>query len=129
MSYPYHPYGTQHTVLVCGSRTCNNTKLVESKLDAILSNLGHHNCLILEGGALGADRLARIWAVKRGVETKVERADWAKHGKSAGFKRNKVMIDQASHVIAFWDGESRGTEHTIHLAKANNLPLRIVKTS
>ena len=54
-------------------------------------------------------------------------ADWDKHGKSAGYKRNLEMAENADALIAFWDGESRGTKHMIDIAKEKNLLTRIIR--
>ena len=44
----------------------------------------------------------------------------------AGYLRNKQMAEYADALIAFWDGESKGTKHMIDLAKKNGLKVRIV---
>ena len=74
----------------------------------------------------GADALADNWGHRR-VDVIVERhpADWATHGKRAGFIRNAEMVERVKGVkaivLAFWDGESKGTKHTIDLAKKAEL--------
>lgn len=50
---------------------------------------------------------------------------WDLHGKSAGFKRNVHIIDDSDEVIAFWDGKSRGTRHSINLAKTAKKPVHV----
>jgi len=40
---------------------------------------------------------------------------------NAGFDRNTEMAKYGTHLIAFWDGRSRGTEHMISAAKAHGL--------
>ena len=37
------------------------------------------------------------------------------------------MAEYADALIAFWDGESRGTKNMIELAKKKGLKIRIVK--
>ena len=54
-------------------------------------------------------------------------ADWDTYGKSAGYRRNQLMADNADALVAFWDGQSRGTGHMINLAKERNLKVRIVR--
>jgi len=43
--------------------------------------------------------------------------DWNKFGKATGFIRNQQIVDACDVVLAFWYGKSKGTEHTISLAK------------
>jgi hypothetical protein len=52
--------------------------------------------LIVEGGATGADALARAWANYQdgSVDLATERADWRLNGKAAGPRRNQLMIDK-----------------------------------
>jgi len=52
-------------------------------------------------------------------------ADWSKYGKSAGYKRNKQMALYADVLIAFWDGNSKGTKLMIELAKEYKFKTRI----
>ena len=44
-------------------------------------------------------------------------AEWKKYGKRAGYIRNHDIIKNSDHVVAFWDGKSRGTLHSIELAR------------
>ena len=37
------------------------------------------------------------------------------------------MANYANMLIAFWDGESKGTKHMIDIANECNLKIRIVK--
>jgi len=109
-------------ILVCGSRIFTSFDY----MDCILGGENNGDDLvIISGGAKGADELAAKWAEAYDFESQVFPADWDKHGKSAGYIRNQQMIDQEPDiVIAFWDGKSKGTRHTIglaHRAKINVL--------
>ena len=63
---------------------------------------------------------------------KVFKADWERYGKRAGYLRNKQMADYAAEtggiLIAFWDGESRGTKMMIKLAKMSGLCVKVFTT-
>jgi hypothetical protein len=80
---------------------------------------------IVSGGARGADSLAELYADDHGISKKIFPAEWEKHSKSAGFKRNQLIIDHADMVLAFWDGKSKGTEHSINLAYKARKPVFI----
>lgn len=95
---------------VIGSRTFNNQK----KLFEVLSK--HNISLVISGGAKGADKLAESYADVSNIEKLIFLPDWGKHRKAAGFIRNKDIIENAELVIAFWDGVSKGTKHSIDLA-------------
>lgn len=81
---------------------------------------------IISGGAKGADSLAEKFAEARNIKTKVYKANWEKYGKKAGFLRNKKIIKNCDVVVAFWDGESKGTKITIDLAKEAGKKVYIV---
>jgi hypothetical protein len=80
----------------------------------------------ISGGARGADLLGERWARENNIPTKIFKPDWDKHGKAAGFIRNKDIISNADLVIAFWDGVSKGTQHSINLAKDGGKELIII---
>lgn len=112
-------------VVVAGSRNFNNYNLLKEKLDFLLQN--KKNIEIVSGTARGADTLGERYAKERGYSLKRFPANWEKHGRKAGYIRNKEMRDYADAVVVFWDGESRGTKHMIDLSKEKNLPIKIIK--
>jgi len=81
--------------------------------------------LVVSGGALGVDRLAESMALAAGKKIHVIRADWANLGRSAGFQRNITIVDMADEVHAFWNGKSKGTAHTIGIAKRKRKPVTV----
>lgn len=116
--------------LIAGSRTFNNSKLLEETMDRLLKN--KDKVLIISGGARGADTLAENYAKKKGYKTLIMPAEWDKYGKSAGYKRNAKMHEALAcfedrGCVLFWDGKSKGTQHNIPLANEHNTPIRIVR--
>lgn len=71
---------------------------------------------IVSGGARGVDDEAHRMADLQRIKYTEFPADWETHGKSAGFIRNQQIVEYADRVVAFWDGESRGTRDTIERA-------------
>lgn len=67
--------------------------------------------------------MAERAAAERGLQTRIFPADWNKHGRKAGILRNRDMIMSADMVIAFWDGQSRGTVNSMELASKYGKPL------
>jgi len=72
---------------------------------------------IVSGGARGADSLARFWARQHEMNYTEFPAQWNTKGKSAGLIRNRKIIDECYKLIAFWDHKSKGTRHSIDLAR------------
>lgn len=123
-------------VIVTGGRTFADAKLVEQ----ILGN--HNPDLIIEGGALGADDLARRFAKNRNKRSQTYKADWkdlsqpdarikdgpyGQYDAQAGHRRNRKMLveNPDALVIAFPGGH--GTADCINQAK--ELGMKIVEIS
>lgn len=116
-------------VIIAGSRDFSDYNLLREKCDRILSDQkSNHQIVIVSGTARGADRLGEQYAKERGYEVRQYPADWDAHGKSAGFIRNREMAKNADALIAFWDGQSKGTRLMIDLAKDHDLAVRVINT-
>lgn len=108
-------------IAVVGSREFPDEKLVRE----YVAGLEPNEVTIISGGARGVDSWAEDEAESWGIPTDIYPADWEAHGKSAGFRRNRTMVNEADVVVAFWDGESNGTRHSIKLAMDAGKPLDI----
>lgn len=120
---------TKHKIAVVGSRSFVDYELLESILcDYIINRYGTMpgDCLIVSGGARGADGLSERFALDHGIETLIFEADWSKYGRAAGMVRNKNIVNNADVVFAFWDEKSKGTKNSIDLARNTNKELFII---
>lgn len=124
-------------VLVTGSRDWNNYTRLLDRLRVECDSA--KQVLVIAGGARGADRQAEVAAFRlyeEGLPVSFREfpADWAAHGRAAGFVRNVEMVKfVAAHreggaevaVLAFKSdfgcGSSGGTEHCVRTAKAAGL--------
>lgn len=88
---------TERVVIVTGSRLWADPEPIYSALD--------NSCptLVVQGGALGADAIAREWAKATGTQCRTFHANWLKHGKRAGPLRNGLMLRSypGALVLAF----------------------------
>lgn len=66
---------------------------------------------IIEGGADGVDRGAKIFALVNRIPLKTFPADWRKYRKLAGRRRNYQMSDYGDVLFLLWDGLSKGSKH------------------
>ena len=113
-------------IAVVGSRTFTDYKLLEETLTDYLTD-NAYNGVIISGGAKGADKLAERFADEMGLEKLIFHADWNAYGKRAGFIRNVDIIKNADIVFAFHQNNSKGTQHSIDLAKQWNKELYIIE--
>ena len=113
-------------ILVCGSRSFDNETFVENYLfkffEYLKNKIENIDIIIISGMAKGPDLFAVNFAKKYNYEVEKYPADWEKHGKSAGYIRNKEMVEISDIVISFWDGISKGTLNSIELAKKKGIP-------
>ncbi len=109
-------------IAIVGSRDFRNFDMVNTYVNSLPDDT-----VIVSGGARGVDTCAEIAAKKRGLRTIIHPADWNKHGKKAGFLRNSDIVNDADKVVAFWDGKSRGTKHSIDLANIRGKQLEIIR--
>ncbi len=82
---------------------------------------------IISGGARGVDALATRYAEENAIPYQEFPADWDTHGKSAGYKRNVLIVNACEEVAAFWDGVSKGTKHSIDIADKKGKPVHLFK--
>lgn len=118
---------THHRIIVAGGRNFNNYDLMRDKLDELLRNLRDKPIEIVSGGAQGADTLGERYAIERGLSLRRLPALWEELGKRAGQIRNVEMAHYGTHLVAFWDGVSTGTENMISIAKKEGLKGRVVR--
>lgn len=107
---------------IIGSRTFDNYDFLTEILEPHKSKV----TLVISGAAKGADSLGEKWAIQNKIETLIFPANWKKYGKRAGFIRNEDIIKNCDYVIAFWDGKSKGTAHSISLCKKLNKLYEII---
>lgn len=109
----------EHRVLVCGGRNFSDYRY----LTAQLCKVNPTPSLIIEGGATGADELARKWAMRRSIAVETYNAQWGQHGRAAGPIRNQQMLDEGKPdlVVAFPGGT--GTADMVRRAKAAGVPI------
>lgn len=120
------PKGPATKVIICGGRDFENYPLLERKMDHITYwfdkvevVLGGEGKRIERSGEwvwIGADQMGLLWAEKNWWDRTFFKPDWYGKGKAAGPIRNRKMAEYVAprgYCVAFWDGESRGTQSMI----------------
>lgn len=103
---------------IIGSRNCppiDIERYLDSEPDTIVS-----------GGAKGADTYAREFALTHNLNLIEFHPDYRKYGRGAPLVRNKLIVEACDSLLAFWDGVSKGTKHTIDYAESLGKPMKIV---
>ena len=82
---------------------------------------------IISGGAVGIDKCAADYAIKKDIELEEILPDYKKYGRAAPIVRNKIIVDKSDIIFAFWDGCSKGTKMVIEYCKKTDKPCVITK--
>lgn len=115
-------------IFVTGDRGWTNTGLV---VDVLRSH--PPICLVLQGGAPGADTIARLRALGCGHQPMTMEANWTTYGRKAGPIRNRAMgkvlvalkgSGAVIHAYAFHNDltTSRGTKDMTTVLDSANIP-------
>jgi len=113
-----------YKVIIAGGREFSDYEYLRSCADADLAGITD-DIEIVSGGASGADALGERYAKEKGRTVALFPADWNRYGRSAGPRRNRQMAEYADALIAFWDGQSRGTKNMIDTATAKGLKVSV----
>lgn len=110
-------------LLVCGTRKKGYEHIVQNTIRQYINDYEQYTIEIIEGCCKGsADEY---------VENYLKDTDIKIHHfpSSSGnyLKRNIDMVKECDEVIAFWDGFSYGTSHTISQSVLNNKRVRIIQ--
>ena len=109
-------------VLVTGSRKWTDFGTIYERLSQLPKD-----SLVIEGGASGADTLARTAAARLGFGRVTVKALWAKYGRSAGVRRNRAMLDlKPDLVLGFRINNSAGTTDCIDEARRRGIAVEVL---
>jgi len=123
----------EYRVLVTGSRDWDDYAVIREEIGAVVAERmaitasPYPLIVVVHGKARGADMLADRAAREFGLLVEGHRADWGRHGKAAGYKRNAEMVALgAGRCLAFYKqgAGNRGTDHCARLAEAAGIPVR-----
>lgn len=114
-------------VLVCGDRNWKDLACILNVLKTVKPDV------VIEGGARGADSLARLAAESLNIPVEEYLANWEEYGRAAGPLRNQEMLDKGKpdKVVAFHNDieKSKGTKNMINLAKRKGVSWIIIHSN
>jgi hypothetical protein len=105
--------------IFCGSRKWTDRERIRCDLKSLPPG-----SIVIEGGAPGADRIAREEAQALGIHVATVRALWDFYEKSAGYRRNEAMARLQPDYCYAYPLDGPGTKHMIDIAEANCIQVR-----
>lgn len=117
---------TSYKVIICGDRYWADYRAVKREVDKLPPGT-----VVIEGGARGADRLARQAAAARGLEVRTFDADWARYGRAAGPIRNAAMLAAGPALVLAFHADldkSKGTRDMVKRARRAGVPVKLYKS-
>ncbi len=75
---------------------------------------------------MGVDACAAEYAKSKGLKLTVFLPQYERYGRAAPIVRNKEIVDYADKIVAFWNGNSKGTLSVIKYAKKAGKPCEII---
>jgi hypothetical protein len=111
---------------IVGSRYYKNYKSFIIEVEKWIQE-NHKPDKIISGGATGVDSMAKKYAHDNNITLIEYLPNWQKFGKSAGPKRNKLIIDDATHLLAFVGPKSVGTYDSIRKAEDKKINVKQIK--
>lgn len=109
---------------VIGTKKFNDFNFLSNTLKKI-TNID----LIISGGAIGTDSLAKQFATQNQIKFLQFPPDYKKFGDKAKHIRDKLIVGECDELIAFWDGECEGTKYTMDHAKQLGKSIKIIKVN
>lgn len=119
-------------VCIVGSRSIADPNYVFDQIGRFLRETEDVSPVLLSGGAKGVDSLVKAYAKQAGLPF-IEFLPYHMVDSAVPFSaryffsRNRQMVQNADVVLALWDGESTGTQHTIRYAQKIGVPVTVVK--
>lgn len=131
-------------VIIAGSRKFMDYDFLKETLNKYITE----PVIVVSGCATGTDTLGERWASENGYLVEKHPADWRnldvpickvrynKYGPynaMAGHNRNQEMLQSIQEnsdggfVVAFWDGQSKGTENMIKISQYAGIVVHIIK--
>lgn len=116
-------------LIIAGGRDFNDYPLLqlETRKFLVEHNFNPKELIIVSGNAKGADMLGERFAHQYKFNLQIFPADWNQFGKSAGPIRNEEMAKFGTHLLLFWDGQSRGSKNMLENAQKYELTYKIIK--
>jgi DNA recombination-mediator protein A len=92
-----------------------------------IRNLTDADLEIISGSARGVDSVAANEATLLNIKVTEFVPEYFEYGRIAPLIRNDRIVDASDKIVAFWDGQSKGTKYTIKRARHRGKPVEVIE--
>ena len=107
-------------IAIIGSRKFKSLKMVSDYVKTL-----PRGTIVISGGARGVDSVAANMARFEGFQVIEIIPNW-NDGHQAGYARNTLIAEECDRMVAFWDGESKGTKDSIEKCQALGKEVQVI---
>ena len=113
------------TWIICGGRDFADEEMFNSAMGDLVHLKGMPG-RVIQGGAAGADGMAREWAVRHALDLWTEVAGWKAHGRAAGPIRNQAMLGYNPKLVVAFPG-GKGTADMVRRSRKAGVDVAEIK--
>lgn len=121
----------QTRCIITASPAFSDYSLLRSTANQIFEDKDTSDLVVISGCPHGKEEIGEVFASRNNLACIRFPFELKTYGRSAACVRNKKMAEFASlengMLIAFWDGNDKGTRHMIHSAEKYGLEIHVVK--
>jgi len=104
-------------VAIIGTRGFNDYVALKTRMAVFESKYGKVTSIVTtDCSEMGPDKLLRDHAEDHGIPVEVVENSWEKD-------KNEGLIRSVDWLLLVWDGESKGSRHSLHIALENKKPV------
>lgn len=112
---------------VAGTRKWTDKKTFHRVICTFIQRFTNQPILFISATTTtGAGKMIIDWCAKYGFPCLEVSPNWDMFGKSAAYKRNDAVAENITHLLAFFDGYSSGTQDIIDKSILIDVPCKVV---
>ncbi|MFH0968275.1 MAG: SLOG family protein [Methanobacteriota archaeon] len=110
-------------LIIAGPRSCTKNTSVSQEIAKYIAEIDGVD-EIVTGGSTGVDLMAKQYALLHQITYKEFIPNWQNDLNAAGILRDARMAEYASHLLVFFNSDSRESMHLLMQAEKNHLIIK-----
>ncbi|PKL59888.1 MAG: hypothetical protein CVV33_05525 [Methanomicrobiales archaeon HGW-Methanomicrobiales-4] len=110
-------------LIIAGPRSCTKNTSVFQEVAKYITEIGGVD-EIVTGGSTGVDLMAKQYALQYQISYKEIIPNWQNDLNAAGIVRDTRMAEYGTHLLVFFNNESKESMHLLMQAEKNHLSIK-----